>query len=126
MANLVPDGTIAVYVDDWPTDEPQPGDEWAVWNAPRPLAGDRTWAGTFRHGIFYAAVRRDNPNFEKLAEENWGLHGEPVVLVTDAQIREAVVAKLAEYNYTLDNCGEVGIDPADVAADMGMPWKEQQ
>ena len=123
MSGLVPAGSIAVYVTDWPAGRPTPGDDWAVWNAPRPLYGDECWEGDFRHGIFYAAVRRDDPRFEKLAEENWCLHGQPVVVVTDAQIRAAVEAKLAEYGYTFESAHEVGIEPADVAADMGMPWK---
>jgi hypothetical protein len=29
---------------------------WAIWNAPRPIYGDLTWQGDFRHGIFYAAI----------------------------------------------------------------------
>ncbi len=36
-----------------PADVP---DGWIIFNAPRPLDGDKAWQGDFCHGLFYAAV----------------------------------------------------------------------
>ena len=30
--------------------------DWIIFNAPRPLVGNKTWQGDFLSGIFYAAV----------------------------------------------------------------------
>jgi len=36
-----------------PKDIPE---NWLIFNAPRPLLGDKEWQGDFQHGIFYVAV----------------------------------------------------------------------
>lgn len=38
---------------------------WVIFNAPRPLAGDRRWTGDFIAGVFYAAV---DPNGDDAKE----------------------------------------------------------
>lgn len=125
MPQIVPDQNIPAYAPEWPSERPTPGDEWAVWNAPRPLVGEQTWNGPFAHGVFYAAHRRGAPYFADVEAANAAADGWPVVLITDAEIRAAVVAALAEYGYTLDSCGPAGIDPADVADGMGLPWNQE-
>ena len=45
--------TIQTILATRPADVP---DGWIIFNAPRPLDGDKTWQGDFYHGLFYAAV----------------------------------------------------------------------
>jgi len=38
--------------------------DWKIINAPRPLWGNQTWRGEFRHGIFYAGLDPNDTNHE--------------------------------------------------------------
>src|ERR1019366_515437 len=44
---------VVVNVADWAPPEQIPAG-WLIVNAPRPLNGEITWDGEFRHGTFYA------------------------------------------------------------------------
>lgn len=54
---------------------------WAVYNAPRPIPGDKVWESAFRHGVFYAAGDVDlfGKTWEKL--DAW-----PVQVITNDEI----------------------------------------
>jgi hypothetical protein len=118
---------VLVNTGDWdgpPTGEFGPGE--VIVNAPRPLAGPRTWTGEFRHGVFYASgdPDADNGRLQRSwdADDAW-----PVVFTTNAAITEAVTAKLRDHGYTgsltamLD---ESGCTVPELAAMMELPWHE--
>ena len=104
---------------------------WLVVNAPRPLMGEETWTGPFRHGIFYAAGPDPSavtgPDLEQAerrvaswkSDDAW-----PVVFTSNEEIEERVLAKFAEYGY--GSAGEAGITVPDMAAEMGLPWHEEE
>jgi hypothetical protein len=100
----------------WETPEPIP-DDWAVANAPRPIAGRITWTGQFRHGTFYAA----GPYTPELTASWCRDDAWPVTFTDNAEIARKVEAKLAEYETTLD---ELGMSMGDLACDMQLPWHE--
>ncbi|MFF0770904.1 hypothetical protein ACFYUK_18610 [Nonomuraea wenchangensis] len=92
----------------------------AVVNAPRPVAGNLTWTGEFRHGRYYAAG-----NLQQMAE---GWHADDAVLLVEIT-PQAVVRKIgryiADHGYTLEEIanayeGAIG----DTAHEMGLPWDE--
>lgn len=98
--------------------------------APPAGADGKEWTGPFRHGIFYAAgpdpdTMDDGPGREQAqsrvrsweADDTW-----PVVLTTNPEIEQQVLAKLAEHGY--HSAAEAGITIADLARDMGLPWHE--
>jgi hypothetical protein len=43
---------------------------WAIYNAPRPLYGDKTWQGDFVHGVYYVAIAPHTPATALFREEN--------------------------------------------------------
>ncbi len=55
-----------------PKDIPE---DWLIFNAPRPLLGDKEWTGEFQHGIFYVAVDPNGYIPESWIEKNCGLDG---------------------------------------------------
>ena len=57
-----------------------------VVNAPRPLPGDKTWHGQFRHGIFYAAGKLDRFGREWVALDAYELR-----LVSNERILRLVI-----------------------------------
>ena len=64
--------TIIRLLDPRPEDVPP---NFAVFNAPRPLIGAKTWSGDFRHGIFYAAIDLTLPGAERCIRDNVSLDG---------------------------------------------------
>ena len=64
--------TIIRLLDPRPEDVPH---NFAVFNAPRPLIGAKTWSGDFRHGIFYAAIDLTLPEAKRCIRENVSLDG---------------------------------------------------
>ena len=116
---------VLVNVADW--DGPELPDGWCVVNAPRPLLGERTWTGEFRHGIFYAAGPNRLPpgGFERSRAEGivaqWAADDAwPVEFITDAEVEALVLAKFAEYGYA--SADEAGVTVAEQAACMGLPY----
>src|SRR5689334_1874884 len=88
---------------DGPDDLP---DDAVIVNAPRPLTGLVTWTGQFRHGVFYAAAPRvpGGPDpFERFGwrrDDAWS-----VEFIDNAEIERRVMAKVAEYDTTLEEVG---------------------
>lgn len=112
--------TVLVNSADWTL---PPGIEvpagWPVANAPRPLIGQITWQGDYRHGRHYAASPEiPAGSFGWKADDGW-----LVTFITNDEIALRVAAKLAEYGYT---------DPADVDSTVAelaigtlqLPWHE--
>ncbi len=63
---------------------------WIVFNAPRPLYGDREWQGDFLHGRFYAAVDPNGDKAEWCIKENKSLDAW-VYQFVDAETMRAMV-----------------------------------
>lgn len=61
---------------------------WLVFNAPRPLYGDRTWIGPFSKGVFYAAIDPTEDAAAANVEANRDLDAALIRWVTEAEIRE--------------------------------------
>ena len=112
--------TVLVNRADWWTppnvDVPE---DWKIVNAPRPLLGPLTWTGEFRHGVFFAAGPADDEVLARSwkADDAW-----PVEFIDNAEVERRVMAKLAEYETTLE---EVGLTVAELAYDMCLPWHEE-
>jgi hypothetical protein len=90
---------------------------WPVVNAPRPLCGEITWTGRFRHGIFYAAHPEKHPTWD--ADDGW-----PVKLITNEEITALMTEKLTEHGYA--TAEEAGLTIAELAASYSLPWHEVQ
>ncbi len=118
---------VVFHAADWdetvPTRGVAPGPDWSVWNAPRPLVGQHTWTGPFRHGIFYAAVVR-NADHDRFAQLNIRDDAYPVELVTDQQIVAAVRAYAEDNGYTAEMCADLGIELSELAAELNLPWRD--
>ena len=54
-------------VGDRPADIPA---DWTIWNAPRPLYGQKNWTGDFISGRFYSATDPSDPFSEGFEREN--------------------------------------------------------
>jgi len=68
-------------------------DNWIVFNAPRPMLGDKDWCGDFHHGIFYAAVDPDGYIPKKWMQKNCDLDGWVVEYVSE----EAAIQMVKNY-----------------------------
>jgi len=102
-------------------DGPDLPEGWSIVNAPRPLAGEKTWTGKFRHGIFYAAGPTSDERLARLweADDAW-----PVVFTDNAEIERRVMAKLAEYGYSTPD--EISSTVAEIAiGTLNLPWHEE-
>ena len=78
---------------------------WEIYNAPRPLYGTVTsdsdgenygactWQGDFISGVHYAAIDPNDPDADRLREENRKLDATRLVWVT----QETVIAEMVEY-----------------------------
>ncbi len=64
--------TIIRLLDPRPVDVPV---DHPIFNAPRPLIGDKCWQREFRHGIFYAAIDIAVPGAESCIRNNVSLDG---------------------------------------------------
>ena len=118
---------VLVNVVAW--DGPELPDGWTIVNAPRPLLGERTWTGQFRHGVFYAAGPNQLPpgGSERARAEgivrSWAADDAwPVEFITNDEIERLVLAKFAEYGYA--SADEAGVTIAEQAACMQLPWHE--
>jgi hypothetical protein len=81
--------------------------DWPIYNAPRPLAGDRTWTGDFLTGRFYAAVDPAGPYAEEYTRRNVQNDAARLEYITPEEWDQAVTA----YGATMAE--EYGIDLAD-------------
>ncbi len=100
--------TVLVNVASW-TGVPDIPDGWLIGNAPRPISGQITWTGDFRHGIFYAAAPEvPGGTFGWAADDAW-----LVEFITNEEIERRVDAKLAEYDYSSPE--EAGMTYEEVA-----------
>lgn len=120
--NAAPTPTVYVHRSTW-TLPAGVGDNWLIANAPRPLAGAVTWTGDFRHGSFYAATSVD----DLAVIESWtAADGWPVVVVDNADVERRVLEFAAAEGYiatpSAAELAELGVELADVAADLGLPY----
>jgi len=104
---------------DGPADLPE---GWLIANAPRPLGGQRTWEGQFRHGIFYAAspeIREGT--FGWKADDAW-----LITFTTNDAIRAQCAAKAAQHGYpTLEAAAADDITVEELASMMQLPWHDE-
>lgn len=88
-----------------PTTHARPADipaDWRIFNAPRPLYGDKYWRGEFIKGVFYAAVDPASPDAKTHVELNASLDADELVYVTeDMLVAVAVEYFRSEYGETL-------------------------
>jgi hypothetical protein len=109
--------TVLVNRAAW-TDAPEVPDRWVIANAPRPLTGQLTWAGEFRHGTFYAAAPTvPDGSFGWAADDAW-----LVEFITNDEISRRVFAHLAKHNVWAPE--DLGMTLAEVAETMQLPWHE--
>lgn len=78
-----------------------PGD-WIIINAPRPIPGDIQWQGDFRHGIFYAALNPDDPNFASNYTEAEDLDAWELRYYTINEAREILMSKSEYQDFKAD------------------------
>lgn len=92
---------------------------WVVVNAPRPLVGRVTWTGPFAHGTFYAAGPADEATSRSwMRDDAW-----PVELVTNLQVVEMLVRRLAEAGRTLLSLESEGFTVPELARQYRLPWR---
>jgi len=90
--------TVASRPQDIPAD-------WIIMNAPRPLVGDASWEGDFRHGIFYVAIDPNNdepPGVEWRMKTNKGLDAWVVIYVFKELMRSTVRQSIVDMKYYSD------------------------
>ena len=111
---------LSVNIADW--DGPEVPDGWLIVNAPRPLAGQQTWTGQFRHGTFYAAS-------PEIREGIFGWEADDAWLITftsNEEIRVKCAALAAEYDYPDLAAAEAdGITVEEIAATLLLPWHNE-
>ncbi len=73
-----------------PKDIPE---NWLIFNAPRPLLGDKEWEGKFQHGIFYVAVDPNCYFYNREIENNCKLDGWIVEYIS----KEKAIKRIKEY-----------------------------
>lgn len=61
-------------------------EDYAIFNAPRPLIGDATWQGSFIHGIFYAGVYTVGKNAKHFIQRCAELDAVVFDFVTDEEV----------------------------------------
>ena len=109
-------GLSVVLVNRAQWDGPDVPDGWLIVNAPRPLLGEQTWTGQFRHGTFYAASPEiRGGSFGWKADDAW-----LVRFITDADVEQLVLAKFAEYGYA--SAEDAGVTIAEQAYCMQLPY----
>jgi len=120
MNASAPMKTVVVNAAVWQAEErPEVPDGWVVANAPRPIAGQVTWTGPFRHGVFYAAAPEVVPGtFGWAADDAW-----LVDLITNDRIRELAMAKLAEYDFASLEDADTTME--EMAAMLRLPWSPE-
>jgi hypothetical protein len=94
---------------------------WSVVNAPRPLPGEVTWTGDFRHGVFYAAGPRE------MFGESWDdLDAWPVQAITNIEIVEMISKRARDRGFKgLCDCLEANgfASIAALARACDLPWR---
>jgi hypothetical protein len=123
--------TVTFNIAGWECPHDLPADGWLVVNAPRPLLGELTWQGPFRHGIFYAAHRDpatltgefDRHHAEQIVASWRSDDAWPVRFTTNAEIEQQVGAALADHKTTLD---ELGTTMGELAYQMDLPWHDAE
>ena len=120
---LLPDGSarrreVLVNLAAWAPPQEIP-EGWLIVNAPRPVDGEKTWIGEFRHGEHWAAApAADAGRYGWQDADAW-----PVRFITDEQIAAAVARYLADNNY--DSAEAAGVTVEEAARDLGLPWSGQ-
>src|SRR4029450_1439162 len=99
-------------------------DDWVVWNTHRPLSGTTTWQGQSRYGVFYAAMRRSDPNFAATRDRNSRDDAREVLVVNNAQVREALEQQLAADGYSLQDYAAADVSVSEGASLRGLPWSD--
>ena len=124
---------VVVNLATWAPPQPIPGG-WLIVNAPRPIGGELTWEGEFRHGMYWAAAPADTAD-----RAGWeALDAWPVRFITDDQIAAEVIRYLADNGYpTAETAGTTNEERAHVTAetarttieelarDLDLPWAGQ-
>jgi N12 class adenine-specific DNA methylase len=77
--------TIIRLLDPRPEDVPS---DYLIFNAPRPLLGDKDWTGDFLHGIFYAAIDITSASADRTIQDIIDLDGWLCEYVTQADIEK--------------------------------------
>jgi hypothetical protein len=123
--------TILVNTADWDGPAGLPAG-WLIANAPRPLNGERTWQGQYRHGVLYAAMPAD-PGGDQWDRDrhaailrSWERNDARLVeFIDDAEIERRCLAKAAGYGYVDRAALEAdGLTIADLAASsLQLPWR---
>src|ERR1019366_1275537 len=109
---------VVVTLAPWAPPEPIP-DGWRIVNAPRPIGGEITWEGEFRHGVFWAAAPADTAGrFGWEALDAW-----PVRFITDGEIAAEVTRYLADNGYSSPEAA--GTTMEELARDLDLPWAGQ-
>jgi hypothetical protein len=104
----------------------RPDDEWVVWNAPRPLIGERTWTGKFRVGTLYVAARRSNPMFDTWEAANRRDDAREIRVVDNADALRLLEQAAADRAYSLReylNSGFAENELGILFDDFRLPWE---
>ncbi len=59
------------------------GEDWPIYNAPRPLYGTVTWRGDFASGIFYAAIDPEDGFAHDMEDQNQALDAREMEYLTE-------------------------------------------
>lgn len=59
------------------------GEDWPIYNAPRPLYGTATWVGDFVSGIFYAAIDPQDGFGHDMEDQNLALDARQLEYLTE-------------------------------------------
>jgi hypothetical protein len=109
---------VVVNLATWAPPEPIPGG-WLIVNAPRPVGGEITWEGEFRHGLFWAAAPAAAAGqFGWEAADAW-----PARFTTDDEIAAEVARYLADNGYS--SAEAAGATMEELARDLNLPWAGQ-
>lgn len=101
-----------------PTTQPRPAEiepTWRIFNAPRPLYGDKLWRGDFIKGVFYAAVNPAGPDADVKVELNASLDADELVYVTEDMLVAVAVG------YFRKEYGE-RLTPGDIEREHDWLW----
>ena len=84
-------------------------ENWTILNAPRPIPGNMTWQGDFRHGIFYSAMNPDTQFFNSDFEQAKELDAWEIVYYSIGEARDAMKnnPKYLEYLDDIDGIDDI-------------------
>jgi len=84
-------------------------EDWLIFNAPRPLLGDKEWKGDFQHGIFYVAVDPKGYIPESWIKSNCSLDGWLVEYISESEaMKKATDYYHKEYPNQTEAIGNLG------------------